>query len=344
MSAPRLVIIADDLTGAQDTAAPFAARGAKVWVALNAESVADALAQSPDILAVSTNSRELSEREATKRVAAVLAALPSGARLFKKIDSRLKGNVVAELSAISFDHALVAPAIPAFGRIVRDGNLQGFGVDAPINVAAILGNLANRTEIPDSITASDMEAALAETKADLLIGARGLGEALAAKLYPAEPTLINNLPGPRVLVVVGSHDPITLKQVAEVETSHAATVVSAPSGQPAAPLDGEKMLVVAKDGAAAVPGAIVEKSMAEAVAAAPRPDTLVLTGGATASAVLDRFSVGHIELLGECLPGLPVSRRGNTTFVLKSGGFGTAETLTKLFGMVGRNSPNSAKL
>ena len=33
VSAPRVLIVADDLTGAMDSAGPFAARGIETWVA-----------------------------------------------------------------------------------------------------------------------------------------------------------------------------------------------------------------------------------------------------------------------------------------------------------------------
>mgnify|MGYP002653296247 FL=1 len=41
-AAPRLAIIGDDLTGTLDAAAPFAARGARVQVALNPAALREA--------------------------------------------------------------------------------------------------------------------------------------------------------------------------------------------------------------------------------------------------------------------------------------------------------------
>ncbi|MDO5606454.1 MAG: four-carbon acid sugar kinase family protein [Paracoccus sp. (in: a-proteobacteria)] len=333
-AAPALTIIADDLTGAQDTAAPFAARGARVEVALRPSAIAAALAQRPDILAVSTDSREISAAEAARRVQTVLAALPAGARLFKKVDSRLKGNIAAELDAIPFDRALIAPAIAQFGRITQGGCLRGFGVDTPIDIAAALGPVSARSDIPDVLTPQDMDTALARTGADLLVGARGLGEALAARMYPAPPQMVGTLPGPRLLAVIGSHDPITLAQVETLATAGAARIVRAPNGQPGGPLDGDRVVLLATPGTDRRPADEVGASLAAAVMAAAPADTLVLSGGATAAVVLDRMGLTHLRLIGECLPGLPVTVAGATTVVLKSGGFGDAATLLHLLGLI----------
>lgn len=94
-----LVILADDLTGALDSAAPFAGRGLRTEVALALDSVDAALADAPDILVVNVKSREVSADEARKATSDVLKHIPESARIFKKVDSRLKGNIEAELDA-----------------------------------------------------------------------------------------------------------------------------------------------------------------------------------------------------------------------------------------------------
>ena len=86
----------------------------------------------------------------------------------------------------------------------------------------------------------------------------------------------------------------------------------------------------------AVPGAgasgqQVAAALAQTVAAAARgAASLVLTGGATAEAVLDVLDVSVLDLLGEVQPGLPLSGGGGWRIVTKSGGFGDADALVRL--------------
>jgi uncharacterized protein YgbK (DUF1537 family) len=65
-------------------------------------------------------------------------------------------------------------------------------------------------------------------------------------------------------------------------------------------------------------------------------DTLFLTGGATAEAVLGALGIDRMHLLGECLPGLPVGVAGDLTIVTKSGGFGDVGTLVRVAEMIRR--------
>ncbi len=103
-----LVIIADDLTGALDTAAPFAARGLRTEVVLDLDAVRVALDGLPDVLSINLASREMSAEAARSAMRRIVERLPLGMRLFKKVDSRLKGHVAAELDALSYRTALVA--------------------------------------------------------------------------------------------------------------------------------------------------------------------------------------------------------------------------------------------
>jgi 4-phospho-D-threonate 3-dehydrogenase / 4-phospho-D-erythronate 3-dehydrogenase len=60
--------------------------------------------------------------EAAQAVTDSLVAAPSGARIVKKIDSLLRGNLAAELGALAAVCPVVlAPALPGAGRTVRDG-------------------------------------------------------------------------------------------------------------------------------------------------------------------------------------------------------------------------------
>ena len=329
-----LAIVADDLTGALDAAAPFAARGFHVEVALAAEAIGDALEAKPDVLSVNLGSRELSAEIAEQHSAAALAALPSGSRIFKKVDSRLKGNIVAELDAMAFHSALVAPAIPAFGRVVTSGRVQGFGVDVPISVAERLGRHAAKALIPDASTEAEMRALLDEAErsgTDLLIGARGLAEALAERMSGGVEARAAEVAIGPALFVIGSRDPITLAQIDALRSAIALSYLPALNGRLVKEHDvgGAITLVQAVPGEGEVTPEAVSEALADSVCPGlvQAAGTLLLSGGATAEAVLKRMGIWRFRLLGECLPGLGLAEVEGRCIIAKSGGFGAPETL-----------------
>ncbi|HVG48100.1 MAG TPA: four-carbon acid sugar kinase family protein [Rubellimicrobium sp.] len=335
--------MADDLTGALDSAAPFAARGCRVEVALRADATSEACLHGAEIVAISTQSRELTAEEAKAAVTRTTAALPPGVRIFKKIDSRLKGHIEAELSALNFSRSLVVPAIVDFGRVVKDGAVTGFGVESAIPIAPVLGRFAERSTIPDVGSDEEMQAALDQAdEADLLVGARGLAEALARRVTGVEQPTAPALAGPRGILVVGSRDPITMAQVEALRSQSDVIYVPAPNGkfdpQPVLESGASLILVQATPGDQAVRPHDVAINLAEHLRLIVPDccDTLFLTGGATAEAVLGATGIDRMRLLGECLPGLPVGVAGDLTIVAKSGGFGDAGTLVHVAEMIRR--------
>src|ERR1035441_7054447 len=86
------LLVADDLTGACDAAVHFAIRGLRPAIVPLARGTNVAGAR---ILAVSTGSRDLTPAEIRRALAAVAGQFPphSAARVFKKIDSTLRGNI-----------------------------------------------------------------------------------------------------------------------------------------------------------------------------------------------------------------------------------------------------------
>ncbi|MDH4440675.1 MAG: four-carbon acid sugar kinase family protein [Rhizobium sp.] len=332
-----LVIVADDLTGALDTAAPFAARGLHTEVVLNVGAVAQGLALSPDVLSINLASRERSPEEASQSMRQVIGCLPPQVRLFKKIDSRLKGHISAELEAISYRRALVAPAIPAFGRIVRRGHVEGFGVAAPLSIAAVLEHHAARAIVPDTLRHEDLIRALDMSDAggvDLLVGARGLAEALAYRMTGrAESGLIAPPVGP-LLFVIGSHDQITIEQAEELRRLDIVDYNPAPNGVVSASASNSApiILVQATTGASQISSAEVSDNLAKSVhpRLTSRAQSMLLCGGATAEAVLDRMGIECFRLQGECMPGLGLAYAGGQCIIAKSGGFGQPDTLAML--------------
>ena len=130
---PHLLIVADDLTGAADTGACFAARGFATVIPL-----AGAAPASADVVVLSTETRDLGGEDAARIVFAVVArqmSSPGDAAprwIYKKIDSALRGNprdeLLATMTATGIDRAVVAPAFPAEGRTTVGGRQTVGGV------------------------------------------------------------------------------------------------------------------------------------------------------------------------------------------------------------------------
>ena len=121
-------IQADDLTGACDTGAPFAARGLETLVVMHDGTGSPAWSgASADVLVIDTETREQSAEEARERARAAGAALTAGSPriLYKKVDSTLRGHVAAEIDGMldgaGLGLALLTPAFPAQRRTVVDG-------------------------------------------------------------------------------------------------------------------------------------------------------------------------------------------------------------------------------
>jgi uncharacterized protein YgbK (DUF1537 family) len=334
-----LVILADDLTGALDTAAPFAARGLRTEVVLKVGAVAQGLALSPEVLSINLASREGSREEAFQAMRQVLGLLPPQVTLFKKIDSRLKGHISRELDAISYRRALVAPAIPAFERVVRNGYIEGFGVATPISIADVLGQHAARALIPDALQQEDLLEVLETAMArgvDLLVGARGLAEALACRMTGRADGELVAPPVGKGLFVIGSHDRITVEQVEQLRQLDMVASNPAPNGvmAPSVPGSAPMILVQATDGETRISPQEVSANLARSVH--PRltseAQTILLCGGATAEEVLDRMGIECFRLEGECMPGLGLAHAKGHCIIAKSGGFGQPDTLAKLAG------------
>ncbi|NTF09175.1 four-carbon acid sugar kinase family protein [Agrobacterium rubi] len=340
-----LAILADDLTGALDSAAPFAARGFRADIALNLGTITDIVADAPDVISINLNTREISADDARVMTAAAIGFLPSGTRLFKKVDSRLKGNIAAELDATPYSRALAAPAIPAFDRIVEAGHVTGHGIDTPISISDRFGSHFARINAPDARTHVDLENALEAAErdgTDLLIGARGLAEALAGGMAGCTPSKVATIPAGRAIFIIGSRDPITLTQIDALRADIDLHYVAAPNGQPSGSLqvDAALTLIQATQGTQDLNPQAVAEALGEGLkeSLSRNDHTLLLSGGATADAVMRSLGVSRLHLHGECLPGLGVASTHGRTIIAKSGGFGHPDTLKIIADMVLRKA------
>ncbi|MFA5027339.1 MAG: four-carbon acid sugar kinase family protein [Candidatus Methylomirabilota bacterium] len=126
--AASLGIIADDLTGANDTGVQFARDGARTLVPFEWHDLS-VLGRQADVVVLNTNSRAASPRVAAQRARIAAQALRKAGipAVYKKIDSTFRGNVGAELDAIldvyPVSLAVLTPAFPPARRAVRDGVL-----------------------------------------------------------------------------------------------------------------------------------------------------------------------------------------------------------------------------
>jgi D-threonate/D-erythronate kinase len=192
----------------------------------------------------------------------------------------------------------------------------------------------------------------------LPVGSAGLAKALAAEIlggsvraHPAGSTSPEDgvADGP-VVAVIGSFSAVSAKQVHELSKDPAIEVIALPSDVwlsatgsrelPAMISKAEAVLEQGRGVALAVDGAPALEStraLVRAMAAAAEPilgraGTLVLTGGDTARAVLDRLRIRQIDVRSEFEPGICISRqpgRSRLRIVTKAGGFGDSGALLR---------------
>lgn len=122
MTRRSALVVADDLTGANDTGHEFARRGYATVVATGIDAHLDDATAA--VLVVNTDSRYAAPDDARDRVADVIATHPA-TLVYKKVDSTLRGNLIPEIEAAlgvtNADLAVVAPAFPANGRTTACG-------------------------------------------------------------------------------------------------------------------------------------------------------------------------------------------------------------------------------
>jgi D-threonate/D-erythronate kinase len=115
-------VIADDLTGAAEIGGIGLRHGLKAEVILQGNCGGKA-----DLLCVDTDSRSCSGKEAARRATAAARKLREAGAvwIYKKVDSVLRGNVLVEIrsiqKALGLRSALLVPANPCFGRVIRKG-------------------------------------------------------------------------------------------------------------------------------------------------------------------------------------------------------------------------------
>ena len=225
-----LRLLADDLTGALDTAAELVGLTGPVrtyWHGAVPQTL-------PPNAALDSGTRELMPGPAAAIVSELTAHLTDAVIAYKKIDSLLRGPTLAELAACmragGWQRCVLAPAFPHQGRATRNGRQyardhRGSWVEVGGDIIAALraqGAVAQAghpgADLPPGISVFD-----AETDADLRdiaalgrrwpgrilwSGTRGLARALGRRA-----TVGSSVPLPRpILGLFGSDQSVTAAQ------------------------------------------------------------------------------------------------------------------------------------
>ena len=257
IDSPTLLVLADDLTGANDAGVQFAKRGIGSIVLV--EPNAPALPSGYQVVVVNTESRHVSPEEAATRVRrmARLGLNVGVSNFFKKTDSTLRGNMGAELKAlleITGERTIpFVPAFPELGRTTRAGihyvhgipvSETAFAADplSPVresSISKVLNQTADLRVASSALSslpaATDADCLVVdcESRADLtaiashfrdqnrlrvLAGSAAFAEELPA-LLSLRASLVTKVPrrGP-ILFVNGSLNPRALEQVATAES------------------------------------------------------------------------------------------------------------------------------
>jgi D-threonate/D-erythronate kinase len=337
-----LLIVADDITGAADTAAPFALAGHRV--ALGVPSL-HAFNPPPDatVIAVSTETRDTPPYDQTAfvRLLAQIGALVGPVSLYKKVDSTLRGAYAAEISAMLHAHpgqtAILCPAFPAVGRTFVEGRVRvhgkllapdvtpvesfeqaiGIGLEV-VRSGGLPGVLESLLYQPPSVVMID-----AETEADLVEIAQAV-QVHSSRVLPcgsgglarqlAGPHSTNGMPGcpiphmQALVLLVGSRS-----QVSRQQARFASEAFNLPIFRTvrevisASDRHQTRCVLVMSPDDEQEPDEVLQKMMAGADYLCAAPGTGVfVTGGAAASALLCQMpEIDYIRVDGEYRVGVP---------------------------------------
>jgi len=354
-----LRLLADDLTGALDSAAAFASPAEPVAVCWRGEVPLSGA------IALDSRSREVAAEQASASVAAVARSLwaAGGSLAFKKIDSLLRGQEAAELSAIlgllKPTYCIIAPSFPAQRRFTRAGQ-QGVLSERgwqPVtaDLAAELASAGHQVKsvragapAPPGISLWDVESdadldaivAAAEVKEGVLwVGSGGLAAALARAMGVSRTIGTSALARP-VLGLIGSEHAAIREQLVRLGAQHIQVPMSGVEDATiAARLADEGVAFASVDIPAGTSrrdaAATIEARFTGLLGMLNRPGTLVAAGGETLRGVCEALQADRLDVIGEISPGVPRSilrggRWDGLAVVSKSGAFGGPDLLKQL--------------
>jgi len=339
----KLLILADDLTGAIDTAAQISKRCVKTLAAAEPGD----LPGDCEALSVNLNMRHDSPDAAFDKVSALLRQFPDVPYTYIKTDSVLRGNLSAAFAAALAERngrIMFVPAYPKAGRTTVGGIQYVSGIPLeksvfaqdPLNpmktgcVREIL-NMSHAVsrecvEIFDCGTQEKLEWITENLHSQdalrLTAGCAGFAEALAGYIpFEREHASFTPDSGP-ALLLNGSASPVTFEQLSHGK-ERGIPVVNIP-------LEAEAMLAAGSSVALSSADLSILAAAAQRFVQAGYMN-LAVFGGDTAFAVLRGIGCGHLRVITEIQPGVPLSAvyRGiKLNVVTKSGGLGNVDAVT----------------
>ena len=347
---PSLRLLADDLTGALDTAVEFVG----LCGPLEVRWVDRLPATTPQSLAIDSGTRECAPAKAAEIVRGLAPLLRDAGIAYKKIDSLMRGPWSGELAACFshgfWRHCVMAPAFPYQGRRTQGGrqfarNPDGSWSAASGDIAAQLRTeglpavqgsltdpLAEGISIFDAAADEDLDRVVAVGRRApgpvIWCGSGGLARALARGHNVGQ---FRRLKKP-VLGLFGSDHPATAAQLSAckvhwTELSHRREDIHAIERRLAetgvALISAKLSTGVSRDDAARRIGEIFEG----AASSLPPPGTLIVAGGETLKNLCTALGTQSLLATGQVAPGVPRSLMqggvwDGVEIVSKSGAFG----------------------
>jgi D-threonate/D-erythronate kinase len=356
-----LRLIADDLTGALDSAAQFARSGRAIPVFLGHRLPAEL----PQEFAVDGGSRETDGAAAASSAArhAPLLAPGRGVICYRKVDSLLRGNpgceIAATLRVISVGHCVIAPAFPFHGRATRGGlqhvRSEGSWRRVGEDIRATLEKQGMRVALmrpgdPVPAGISLWEAHSDEDLRSIVLsaselpepvlwcGSGGLAAALSAPAGPYVPIARIRRP---MLGIIGSDDPVTSAQLGPCGGIVLGLGDDAAANCPrvSAMLGAEGVSLVRFElppGTGRTEASTrIARRIDELARGMSPPASLLAVGGETLRSLCISLGTDHLCVTGQVIPGVPVSRMvggrwDGTEVVSKSGAFGDPELILRI--------------
>jgi uncharacterized protein YgbK (DUF1537 family) len=184
----KILVVADDLTGAVDTGVQFSRRKLKTVVITGKEYLRKSLKEC-DVLVVDTESR-FDEVDSAYRKAFETGKIAKSENIkyiYKKLDSTMRGNVGAEIAglmdSLNIEHTFIVPALPLYGRTTLNGNVLVKGVLlAETDYANDPKNPVKESYIPAIISRQTDKKTEVISFNDLLAGKQELIKRIAGKM------------------------------------------------------------------------------------------------------------------------------------------------------------------